>query len=104
MPYGPAVTSVFTSETSAEPAAVPPLPVLSVLFDGSGSWELDDALALLSNGPAALIVAVTVIVSVSVPERFGGAGVQGKAEQPEPVTLVMVRFVGVSVIDTMSAA
>ena len=59
---------------------------------------------MLLNAPAALIVAVTVTVSVNVPERFGGAGVQGNELHPEPVTFVIVMFVGMSLIDTMSAA
>src|SRR4051812_5554423 len=91
-------------ETSAEAAAVPPLPVLSVLSPGFGSCELDVAVALLSKGPAALMVAVTVTTSVRVPERVGGRGVEGKAVQPEPLTLVMVRFVGVSLMETPRAA
>src|SRR5438105_2233954 len=82
-------------ETSADATAVPPLPVLSVLFDGSGSWELDEALALLSNGPTAVIVAVTVMVTFAPLARE--AIVHGRAAQPPPLALVMLRCDGVSV-------
>src|SRR4051794_2093692 len=92
---GPEVTSVFTIETSADDVAVPPLPVLSVLLPGTGSDSVPLAVAVLSNGPAALIVAVTVIVAFAPIARL--AIVQGRAAQPPPLTLVMVRFVGVSV-------
>ncbi len=53
------------------------------------------AVALLSNAPAALIVAVTVIVAFA-PDA-SEAIVHGNAAQPPPLTLVIVRFVGVSV-------
>ena len=82
-------------ETSALAVAVPPLPVLSVLFAGFGSNVAAVAVALLSNAPTALIVAVTVIVALD-PEAIL-AIVHGNAEQPEPFTFVIVRFVGVSV-------
>src|SRR5436309_13234552 len=59
---GPAVTSVFTIETSAEAVAVPPLPVLSVLFAGFVSTSAGVAVAVLSNAPAAVIVALALIV------------------------------------------
>src|SRR5258707_10172846 len=95
MVNGPEVTSVLTSETSAEAPVVPPLPVLSVLFDGLGSGWAAVAVALLSNTPAAVMVAVTVMVVLLPAARL--AMVQGKAAQPPPVTLVMVRFDGVSV-------
>src|SRR5258708_5133389 len=92
---GPEVTRVFTSETSAEAAAVPPLPTLSVLFARFGSDSAAVAVAVLSKAPAAVIVAVTVIVVLAPEARL--ARVHGKAAQPPPVTFVMVRFVGVSV-------
>src|SRR5258706_1608043 len=92
---GREVRRVFTSETSAEATAVPPLPVLSVLFERSGSNSAGVAVALLSKVPAALMVAVTVIVVLAPEARL--AMVQGKAAQQPPVTFVMVRFVGVSV-------
>src|SRR5450759_5541202 len=60
---GPEVVSVFTSETSTEAAAVPPLPVLSVLFAVFESDSAGVAVAVLSNAPAAVIVAVTLIVT-----------------------------------------
>src|SRR5216684_2174790 len=81
--------------------AVPPLPVLSVLFAGFGSDSVADTVALLSNEPAALIVAVTLIVTLAPEARL--AMVQGRAEQPPPLTFVMVRCVGVSVICTLVA-
>src|SRR5216684_3996487 len=92
---GPEVMRVFTIETSAEAAAVPPLPVLSVLFARFVSNSAGVAVALLSNAPAAVILAVTVIVTFAPEARL--AMVQGKAAQPPPVTFVMVIFVGVSV-------
>src|SRR4029078_12120258 len=92
---GPAVVSVFTIETSAEAAALPPLPVLSVLFVGFGSGSVAVTVALLSNVPATLIVAVTVIVVFAPDTRL--AMVQGNAAQPPPATFVIVRLVGVSV-------
>ena len=63
--------------------AEPPLPVLSVLLPGFGSGSVPDAVALLSNAPAALIVAVTVIVTFAPEARL--AMVQGRAAQPPPV-------------------
>src|SRR3954452_15957558 len=92
---GPEVTSVFTTETSADDVAVPPLPVLSVLLPGTGSDSIPLALAVLSNAPAALIVAVTVIVAFAPAASV--AIVHGSAAQPPPLTFVIVRFVGVSV-------
>ncbi len=89
------MVSVFTSETSTEAAAVPPFPVLSVLFARFGSDWAGVAVALLSNAPAAVILAVTVIVVLAPEARL--AMVQGKAAHPPPVTFVMVIFVGVSV-------
>src|SRR5215213_9265682 len=95
MVNGPAVTSVFTSETSAEVPALLPLPVLSVLLAGIGSGSAPVAVALLSKAPEAVIVAVTLMVVFAPEARL--AMVHGSAAQPEPDTLVMVRFVGVSV-------
>src|SRR5436853_481710 len=92
---GPAVINVLRTETSADAAAVPPLPVLSVLLVTFGSDSVAVTLAVLSNEPAAVIVAVTVIVAFAPEARL--AMVQGSAPQPPPVTLVMLRFVGVSV-------
>src|SRR5258706_177539 len=93
---GPAVTSGFTSDTSADGAALPPLPVLSVLLPGFGSDSVAVSVAVLSKAPAAMIVAVTVIVALDPEVRL--ASVHGSAEQPPPVTFVMLRFDGVSVI------
>src|SRR4051794_20030679 len=81
-------------ETSAEAAAVPPLPALSVLLVRLGSDSAGIAVAVLSNAPAAVIVAVTLIVAFA-PEAGLGM-VQGSGAQA-PLTLVMVRFEGVSV-------
>src|SRR5260221_10482268 len=98
--YGPAVTRVLTSETSTEGApVVPPLPVLSVLFARFGSNSVADTVVLLSNTPEALIVAVTLIVTLAPEARL--AIVHGNAAQPLPLTFVIVRFVGVSVISTV---
>src|SRR5436190_660203 len=92
---GPAVVSVFTTETSADGAAVPPLPVLSVLLPEFGSGSVAETVAVLSNAPAAVMVAVTVIVTFA-PE-VGRATGRGRAAHPAAETLVMVRLVGVSV-------
>src|SRR5258708_6901594 len=92
---GPEVTRVFTSETSAEAAAVPPLPVLSVLFAGFGSDSAAVAAAVLSKAPAALLVALPLILVVAPQAQVAVA--QGRAAQPPPVTFVMVMFVGESV-------
>src|ERR1043165_9994212 len=91
--YGLLVMSVFTIDTSAEAAAVPLLPVLSVLLLVFGSFSAGVAVALLSNAPAALIVAVTVIDVLAPLARL--ATVQGNAAHA-PLTLVIVRLVGVS--------
>src|SRR5438270_7940173 len=99
--YGPAVVSVLTIDTSAEAAAVPPLPVLSVLLLLFASDSVAETVALLSNAPAAVIVAVTVMVAFAPTARL--AIVHGSVAQPPPVTFVMVRFVGVSVICTFVA-
>ena len=81
---------------------MPPLAVLSVLFAKLGSDSAAETLALLSNAPAAVIRAVTVIVTLPPLARL--AIVHGKAEQPPPLTLVMVRFAGMSVTWTPSAS
>src|SRR5258708_3386791 len=99
---GPEVTRVFTSETSAEGAAVPPLPVLSVLFARFGSDSAGVAVALLSKAPAAVIMPVTLMVTFAPEARL--PRVHGKAAQPRPVTFVMVMFVGVSVTCMFVAA
>src|ERR1043165_4052627 len=92
---GPAVVSVFTIDTSTAVPVTPLLPVLSVLFAVFGSNSAAVAVALLSNAPAAVIVAVTLIVVFAPNAR--GASVHGSAGQPLPLTFVIVRFVGVSV-------
>src|SRR5256885_402218 len=74
--------------------AVPPLPVLSVLFAGFGSGSVALTVVALSNAPEATIVAVTLIVTFA--PTASEAMVHGRAAQA-PVTLVMVRLVGVSV-------
>src|SRR5437764_191677 len=91
---GPAVVNVLTIDTSADAAAVPPLPVLSVLLPVFGSGSAPDAVALLSNAPAAVMVAVTLMV-VLAPEA--SVAIVHGSEAQAPVTLVMVRFDGVSV-------
>ena len=92
---GAEVVSVFTNERSADAAAVPPLPLLSVLLAVFGSDSSGVAVAMLSNAPAALMVAVTLMVVFAPAARL--ASVHGSAAQPEPLTLVMVRLLGVSV-------
>src|SRR5260221_526045 len=91
---GLTVVSVFTSETSADAAALPPLRVLSVLLVGFGSGSTAVAVALLSNAPAATIVAVTLIVVFAPLARL--AIVHGSAAHA-PLTVPMVRLEGVSV-------
>jgi hypothetical protein len=81
--------------------AVPPLPVLSVLLARFGSVSAGRAVALLSNAPAATIVAVTLMVTPGPTGRLGM--VHGSATQPPPLTPVMVRFDGVSVTCTFVA-
>src|SRR5258706_339433 len=98
---GPLVVSVFTTDTSAEAAAVPPFPVLSGLFGGLGSGSFAETFAVLSNGPAAVIVAVTLMVTFAPEARL--AIVHGNAAHPPPLTFVMLRFVGVSVTCTFVA-
>src|SRR5438067_474726 len=93
--YGPAVVNVLTIETSADAAAVPPLPALSVLLPLFGSGCVAVAVALLSNEPAAVMAAVRLMVTFDPEARL--AIVHGSVAQPPPLTLVMVRFVGVSV-------
>src|SRR5436309_15473560 len=95
------IVSVLTIETSAEAAAVPPLPVLSVLLAGTGSGSVAETVALLSNDPAAVIVAVTLMVAFAPEARL--AIVHGSAAQPPPLTFVMLRFDGVSVTCTFVA-
>src|SRR5437762_1703355 len=88
--------AVFTMLRSTMIApVVPPLAVLSMLFALFGSNSFAVTVALLSNAPAAVIVAVTLMVVFAPLTRL--AIVQGSAAQPLPLTLVMVRFVGVSV-------
>ena len=87
--------SVLLIETSALPTAVPPLPALSVLSPVFGSNSVAVAVAVLSNAPVAVIVAVTLMVAFAPFARV--AMVQGSAAHPPPLTLVMLRFDGVSV-------
>src|SRR5438128_528044 len=97
---GPGVVSVFTTETSAEVPASPPLPVLSVLLPGFGSDSVAETVAVLSKAPTALMVAVTLMVALAPEARL--EMVQGSATQA-PLPLVMVRFDGVSVTLTFVA-
>src|SRR5260221_3277726 len=89
---GPEVTRVFTSETSAEAAAVPPLPALSVLFARFGSDSAAVAVAGLSKAPVAVIVAVPWIARL-VP-RGRPALVAGQAAPPPPRTFLCVEVIG----------
>src|SRR5258706_11068854 len=91
----------LTIETSADAAAVPPLPVLSVLLPLFGSGSVADTVAVLSKAPTAVMVAVTLIVAFAPTARL--AMVHGSAAQPAPLTFVMSRFVGVSVTCTLVA-
>lgn len=92
---GPTDVSVLTMDTSAEvPVASPSS---SVLLAGVGSGSSGVAVAEFSKAPAPLIVAVTVMLTVT-PELML-AMTQGKLAQA-PDTFVMVRFVGVSVTST----
>src|SRR5687768_13184448 len=99
--YGPAVISVLVIDTSADASADPPLPVSSVLSLGSGSGSVAETVTVLSNAPEAVMVAVTVMVA-SAPDASDGI-VHGSAMQPPPLTPVMVRLDGVSVICTFVA-
>src|SRR2546423_857436 len=94
-PPGAGAVLVMARSTPAAAPATPPLPLLSELFAVFGSNSSAVAVAALSNAPAALIVAVTLMVVLAPEARL--AMVQGSAAQPEPLTLVMVRLVGVSV-------
>src|SRR3954471_14193559 len=85
----------LSTDTSAVGGAVPPLPVLSVLSARFGSDSAGVAVAVLSKGPVALIVAVTLMVVFAPVARLGM--VHGRAAQPLPGTLVMERLAGVSV-------
>src|SRR6185369_4903143 len=87
-----AVLTMPTSTPAA--AAMPPLPALSVLFVRFGSGSVALTVVALSNAPAATIVAVTLMVTFAPTARE--AMVQGRAEHA-PLTLVIVRFDGVSV-------
>src|SRR5213075_2330552 len=99
--YGAAVFSALSIATSADAEAVPLLPVESVLLPGIGSNSVALTVVLLSNVPVVVIVAVTVIVSVTPLARDGI--VHGSAEQFVLLTLVMLRCVGVSVTRTFVA-
>src|SRR4051812_37232874 len=85
--------SVFTIDTSAD--TLVRLAVLSVLLARFGSDSIGVAVAVLLNAPVALMVAVMVMDVLAPEARL--AMVHGRAAQPLPLTLVMVRFVGVSV-------
>src|SRR5258706_12122064 len=97
----PAVVSLFWTETGVEASAVPMLPVLSELLLVFGSGSVADTVAVLSKAPTALIVAVTLMVTLAPEARV--AMVKGRAAQPPPLTLVMVRLDGVSVTWTLVA-
>src|SRR5204862_6336445 len=90
----PVVTGVFTAATSGA-SVVPPLSVLSVLSPGFGSASGSAAVAMLSNAPAALIVAVTLMTVFAPEARL--AMMQGENDVQAPLTFMIVRFVGVSV-------
>src|SRR5204863_134244 len=92
---GPVLMNALTIETSADAPAVPPLPLLSVLFAVFESDSAGVAVALLSNAPAAMMVASTLMVVFAPAARL--PMVQGSDAQPEPETLVMLRFDGESV-------
>src|ERR1043165_5574567 len=92
---GPAVVSVFTIDTSTAVPVTPLLPELSVLFAVFGSNSAAVAVAVLPSARGAVSVAVTWIVVFA--RAAGEAIVHGSAEQPLPLTFVIVRFVGVSV-------
>src|SRR5947207_488240 len=86
---------------SAAAPVRPALPVLSVLLAVFGSNSVGATFATLSNEPSLSIVAVTVIDSLA---PFASDGiVQGSAVQFVLVTLVMVRFDGVSLTTTFVA-
>src|SRR6185295_17517010 len=93
MVYGAAVSSVFVTVMSAWAAAV--LPSVSELLPVLGSFSTAVAEAVLSNAPAALIVAVTVMFVFAPEARL--AIVQGENDAHAPLTFVIVRFDGVSV-------
>src|SRR5438270_433040 len=92
--YGPAVVNVLTIETSADAAAVPPLPVLSVLLPGTGSGSVARSEERRVGKEGGARGAGTEMVAIGPTARL--AMVQGRAAQPPPVTLVMVRFAGES--------
>src|SRR5262245_30944485 len=92
---GPAVTRVLTRETSAEAVAVPPLLVGAVVLAVLGSASVSVGLALLSKPPAVPTRRSSDLVALAPGARLGM--VQGRVEQPAPLTLVIVRLVGVSV-------
>ena len=66
-----------------------------------GSVSSAETAVALSKVPLALMVALTVMVSL-LPLANEGM-VQGKAEQLVELTVLMVRFVGVSVTTTLLA-
>src|SRR5438270_12812174 len=92
--YGPAVVNVLTIDTSSDAVAVPPLPVLSVLLPLFGSGSFAVTVALLSNAPVAVMVAVTVMVVFAPEARL--EIVQGSEIGRAPCREVVVMLGGVS--------
>src|SRR5258706_12835316 len=84
--------SVWSVERLQEGAVVMSFPVLSVLLARFESDSAGVAVAVLSNAPAALIVAVTVMVVFAPAARLGM--VQGSAAHPPPLELEMVGLGG----------
>src|ERR1044071_6741282 len=92
----------FLAMTTSTARVEPPLLVLSVLLAVFGSNSAGVAVALLSKEPTALIVAVTVMLFWLATPTAIDAIVHGRALQ-SPLTLVRVRFAGVSVTWTFVA-
>src|SRR5438309_1013210 len=93
--YGPAVTRVLLKIGRAACRDGPPFPVVSVSLARIEWLSAGVAVALLSNAPAARIVAVTLMV-VCAPEA-SEAIVLGSAAQALAVALLLVSILGVSV-------
>src|SRR5436190_1814420 len=89
------IVTVVTTTAMSDVPALPPLPLLSVLLPGFGSGSVPFAVATLSNAPEALIVAVTLMAVFAPEARL--AMMHGANDVQAPLTLVIVRFVGVSV-------
>ena len=99
--------NIFTVCKSVTPTAVPPLlPSVpsSVSLAGLPSFSSALTEAVLLNAPGPSMVAVTVIVTslAGLPAAMLGM-VQGKPVQPPPLTLVIVRLLGVSATTTLFA-